>query len=214
MSTRTLLIVVALLGSGCGTGSTPAALSAVHSGSDYVGCLPGAEVIGLGGIIVALTADGGPADIDGEGVVAPAQGVIVDRVEILIEPDTVAPADDSSLLQVDGLETAFAAPYDDWPSPVTARPDGRLGPPDPLGWYSLVIAVVPLAPRITIYDTRINYRVGASGPLVGSVGQRWRICVDTGACDRLCPLSDQPDPIDPVPADAQWITVVSVPEPS
>ncbi|MDH3706175.1 MAG: hypothetical protein OES57_08910 [Acidimicrobiia bacterium] len=218
MRTRPLLILVALVPWACGSsGSSPAIeLTSINGNGTYSACVPGTADIGLGGIIVALTDGGAPPELDDGRVVDPASDVRIDTIEIEAPAGSVELAAGAPVLQVVGLDSAFAVPVSadhrsiapEAGQAVTARPNGVLGAPVTLGWHSLVVPVRPTGDMLAVHDIAVTYRVGDRQPVRGRLGMAWQLCLDD--CGPECPpAADAEVP----PGEAgEWVTVFETTE--
>ncbi len=216
MPARAVLTALAVLAAvGCsgsdGPAVAPRSLTNVNADSTYAACVPDADLVGLGAVIVAFTPDGGPPRLAGTRVVDPAHAVQVVHIEVLVDQGTVEQRLDAPLFQVVGLDSAFASAVEpgfgafrSFPhADVTARPDGTLGPPVTLGWHSLVVAVEPSTPLLSVYDMAIHYRVDDGAPVAGSLGMQWQLRLDDCARTEADPAPDMlvPD------GQTEWVTV-------
>lgn len=206
----TLAAVLCGCGGGGGAVGEMPQLLTMNADGTYRACLENTDVVALGGIIAAFTPDGSPAALHPERpgrVAEPVRSVVVERVRIRTEPGSVAPPTGVPLLQVQGLQTAFASPIaadyrslpEFRPRQVTARPDGRLGGTNRLGWHSLAVPVRPIGDRLVVYDLALRYRVGGGEVVEARVGTQWSLATgatcapyDTGRLES---------------AEAEWATV-------
>ncbi|MGI9602447.1 MAG: hypothetical protein ACR2QE_11220 [Acidimicrobiales bacterium] len=187
------------------------ALASVNGNGTYQGCVPEAESLGLGGLIVAFAEDGSqPTLVDGR-VADPAADVHVTRIDMEVEEGQLSAERDAAVLQVSGLDAAFAValeqghrPVEPFTTdPVVARPEGRLGPPDSLGWHSLMVPVDPVGPELTVYDVAIEYRLGAGDIVRGSPAMQWHVCLDD--CRQRCPAGAGGERL--AGRSTEWVTV-------